>query len=410
MRAVFVSVTFTLLSALFLPAATAQASASCTFQLGFAVLQELLPDTVGTCVDDESYNPTTGDAVQQTSGGLLVWRKADNWTAFTDGYHTWINGPDGLVKRLNTERFPWEGDFTGDPRFGVVLLTNTQADDLHALDALHTRWYIGGSTALQYGPTHVQNAAAVDLATLAQLAARYPGRVWDLGLEPNGWDQRDPRAQPAAYATLLHGIAVTLHAADPTAQLVGPDVLNWSANCVGCGGMTTGQAWTEAMRAAYLAQYGEDLPFDIWSIHTYPLDWQHLPTVNYQLMEEQLTQFRQWIDSIPAQQGKPIWDTELGVHWGYTAYTFVQQNGQSVLVPAGTLRSDLVTNYFQQMLTWLEENGAQENITRWFVYGSYNPDVPGDHAGAISLLDGSGPDAQLTSNGQIYAAAAAAAP
>ena len=37
--------------------------------------------------------------------GLLVWRKADNHTAFTDGYRTWVNGPYGLQVRLNTARF-----------------------------------------------------------------------------------------------------------------------------------------------------------------------------------------------------------------------------------------------------------------------------------------------------------------
>ena len=41
----------------------------------------------------------------------MAWRKADNWTAFTDGYRTWINGPNGLVMRLNTERFVWEADY-----------------------------------------------------------------------------------------------------------------------------------------------------------------------------------------------------------------------------------------------------------------------------------------------------------
>jgi hypothetical protein len=38
----------------------------------------------------------------------MVWRKADNWTAFTDGYRTWLNGPLGLQSRLNTECFSWE--------------------------------------------------------------------------------------------------------------------------------------------------------------------------------------------------------------------------------------------------------------------------------------------------------------
>ena len=41
----------------------------------------------------------------------MAWRKADNWTAFTDGYRTWLNGPNGLVQRLNTMRFEWEADY-----------------------------------------------------------------------------------------------------------------------------------------------------------------------------------------------------------------------------------------------------------------------------------------------------------
>jgi hypothetical protein len=80
----------------------------CSFRLGFATLHDLIPDQVGTCLEDENHNPLNGDALQHTTGGLLVWRKADNWTAFTDGYHTWINGPHGLQERLNEERFDWE--------------------------------------------------------------------------------------------------------------------------------------------------------------------------------------------------------------------------------------------------------------------------------------------------------------
>ena len=87
--------------------ATAQA-ADCQFVLGFAALAQALPQQVGSCSDNQAF-AANGDAQQHTStGGLLVWRKADNWTAFTDGYHTWVNGPAGLQQRLNTERFPWE--------------------------------------------------------------------------------------------------------------------------------------------------------------------------------------------------------------------------------------------------------------------------------------------------------------
>jgi hypothetical protein len=38
----------------------------------------------------------------------MVWRKADNWTAFTNGSITWINGPEGVQDRPNDVRFLWE--------------------------------------------------------------------------------------------------------------------------------------------------------------------------------------------------------------------------------------------------------------------------------------------------------------
>jgi Cysteine-rich secretory protein family len=84
-------------------------AANCTFVLGFGALHSLIPGVSGWCVEDEHHNPANGDGLQATAKGLMVWRKADNWTAFTDGYRTWINGPYGLQERLNTQRFSWEG-------------------------------------------------------------------------------------------------------------------------------------------------------------------------------------------------------------------------------------------------------------------------------------------------------------
>lgn len=83
-------------------------AAPCQYTLGFATLATMIPHVVGTCLDNETYNPAMGDAVQHTTRGMLVWRKADNWSAFTDGYRTWINGPLGLQERLNTDLFQWE--------------------------------------------------------------------------------------------------------------------------------------------------------------------------------------------------------------------------------------------------------------------------------------------------------------
>lgn len=90
------------------------ASADCRFALGFAALRQTIPEEVGDCLADVRYDDT-GDALQATTawhgqGGLLYWRKADNWTGFTDGYQTWTAGPNGIEQRLNVVRFPWEPD------------------------------------------------------------------------------------------------------------------------------------------------------------------------------------------------------------------------------------------------------------------------------------------------------------
>ena len=96
--------------ALFLLLPTSVAAAECQFVLGFKSLRDLIGhEIVGECLENEHHG-ANGDALQQTTGGLLVWRKADNWTAFTDGYRSWVNGPYGLEQRLNVELLPWEAE------------------------------------------------------------------------------------------------------------------------------------------------------------------------------------------------------------------------------------------------------------------------------------------------------------
>lgn len=98
-----------------IPAGTVQAqTATCQLVLGFKTLHDMDAADIGDCVDNQAY-AASGDALQHTTKGLLVWRKADNWTAFTNGYMTWINGPQGLVSRLNTDHFPWEAVPTPAP-------------------------------------------------------------------------------------------------------------------------------------------------------------------------------------------------------------------------------------------------------------------------------------------------------
>ena len=121
--------------ALFFLLPTSVAAADCQFVLGFKTIRDLIGhDIVGECGENERYN-AIGDSVQQTTGGLLVWRKSDNWTAFTDGYRTWINGPDGLVQRHHNERFEWELDYAP----GGLSIINCRTDRVATFTQLPAR-------------------------------------------------------------------------------------------------------------------------------------------------------------------------------------------------------------------------------------------------------------------------------
>ena len=93
-------------------AAPAAAGSGCQFQLGFKTLHDSMSTVVGDCQDNQQF-AANGDAFQHTSGGLLVWRRAGNSSAFTDGSSTWLNGPCGLQERANQAQFSWEAGSSG---------------------------------------------------------------------------------------------------------------------------------------------------------------------------------------------------------------------------------------------------------------------------------------------------------
>ncbi|HEX2988147.1 MAG TPA: hypothetical protein VHS06_08255, partial [Chloroflexota bacterium] len=97
-----------LMLAVLLPSARAASAAEeSSFRLGFKALADQISEVAGQPLENEHY-AANGDSLQKTTTGLMVWRKADNWTAFTDGNTTWINGPEGMQSRSNGERFGWE--------------------------------------------------------------------------------------------------------------------------------------------------------------------------------------------------------------------------------------------------------------------------------------------------------------
>ena len=151
---------------------TSVAATECQFVLGFANLRDLIgTEIVGECLEDEHHNEI-GDSVQQTTGGLMVWRKADNWTAFTDGYRSWVNGPNGLEQRLNAERFFWEAEnmiaaLPLDPVDPILVANLRQLAQISSPEFLVLIERYGGDP-----PNAIVAATVLRLATVDSAAAR----------------------------------------------------------------------------------------------------------------------------------------------------------------------------------------------------------------------------------------------
>lgn len=100
-----------ILAAMLIPGNIATAQSKPEFRLGFKALADQVPNVVGLPIENEHWG-ANGDSLQQTTTGLMAWRKSDNWTAFTNGSRTWVNGPLGVMERGNDERFVWESSDT----------------------------------------------------------------------------------------------------------------------------------------------------------------------------------------------------------------------------------------------------------------------------------------------------------
>ncbi len=168
---------------------------SCRFVLGFAALRERVgAEKVGRCLEDERFNAENGNAEQRTSGGLLVWRKVDNWTAYTDGASTWINGPEGLATRPNTERFAWEKDPVSPARSSAASASSPPASSSPAAASTGSGTLAaGGSRAAAsagaaqaaptatitptWAPTNTSTPAATPTTAATPTPTPYPLRV-----------------------------------------------------------------------------------------------------------------------------------------------------------------------------------------------------------------------------------------
>jgi len=241
-------------------------------------------------------------------------------------------------------------------------------------------------------------------AMLRTIAERRPGTYYIVGNEPNLPPEFNVNAtataDPDTFAQAVAQYATLFAQIDPTAKLVGPNVINWSFTCTGCGGFRAGNEWTAQMRDAYVARYGAEPPFDVWAIHLYDLDYRALPNGNADRQIAQIQELRAWLDSSPGLAGKPIWLTEVGFHWGYPG---IEQREDGRFYPVGEFAYDHVERYMRALYGWLNDNAEAPNVERWFIWTNWGGvEPPLTVWGGINLMEGPAADAAIGRFGRLY--------
>ena len=160
------------------------------------------------------------------------------------------------------------------------------------------------------------------LESIRSAAQANPGSLWLIGNEPDvKWQDN---VTPERYATVYSELHAAIKAADPTAQ-------------VAIGGVSQPtplrMAYLDRVLAAYRAQFGAEMPVDVWNVHAFILreergSWgvdippgmdvaqgQLYEIADHKDMEifrRQITDFRRWM----AERGlrdKPLIVTEYGI-------------------------------------------------------------------------------------------------
>jgi len=302
-------------------------------------------------------------------------------------------------------------------RYGVLLHTRDTTAQPYFLDALGAKWFMGSGRDLSGVPPghekvlyvwHSAGVAPMTKAEIQAVAQQAPGLIWYVGGEPNVGN-----SDPDMVET-LHYYYTEIKAADPSARITSPSILNWEYTCLRrsagipehhwCEWDYSGHEWVDWFRSTYLEEYGTEPPVDIWAIDVYPLDWAHLPTVDATMPIEQVQGYRDYLSAIPEHADKPIIVTEFSLHWGWDNAIRYLLPGCDTWSPAGTYQTSRVINYLDTVFTWLEDNAVSKNIERWFLFTTY-ADIHHcrhDAYAGLSLFDGPDPGAALTDVGRWY--------
>jgi len=274
--------------------------------------------------------------------------------------------------------------------------------------------------------------------TLQNLAQESRGSWWIVGNEPNvggqDWDStKDLQANARQYATQYKRYRDVILAADPSANFVPGNMFNHATTCVGCLGLPKGLEYLEAVRGAYLDQYGSNPPAEAWGIHLYNLVWHPGAGVSVgeamtdtAPLKSNIINFRSYVNTVLGATSTPIWITEVGVIWGYEDYCFrlpvtgaITHDCRNSMLPIQPrypgqpavqfpLASDRLDFFIRDLTDWLLANKAIRGIDRWFFFTNYGlPDPATEVYAGIAMMDGVDADSKPTRFGLTYASQAA---
>jgi len=159
---------------------------------------------------------------------------------------------------------------------------------------------------------------------IGQVAAAYPGSAWLIGNEPDVATQ--DWATPTEYARAFHFAHQAIKDADPTAILVAGNLSQITPLRL---------HYLDLVWEAYEAEYGEEMPVDVWGMHAFVLHeeanawgvgippamppevtkgmmWTVEDHDDLALVEWQVVRMRRWMAAHGARD-KPLWVTEYGI-------------------------------------------------------------------------------------------------
>lgn len=89
-----------------------------------------------------------------------------------------------------------------------------------------------------------------------------PGATWLIGNEAD-YRRHNDQATPEAYARIYHDVYTTIKALDPSARIAANSLATVS---------TLRLAWLDQVWDSYREQFGQDMPVDAWTIHSYTVN------------------------------------------------------------------------------------------------------------------------------------------